>query len=85
MALLAHLGIIGRPFIPPFMGQILVMLRFISLMTEGAALLEMFVLYNQVFVNQKTFVIFFRLNWRRRTCSPFRFARRYLGNFAKGF
>jgi hypothetical protein len=38
-----------------------------------------FVLLNQLLVNQKTFVIFFRLNWRRRSRSPFRLTGWYLG------
>jgi hypothetical protein len=67
------------------MGQILILLRIVTLVTVGASLLEMLVLCNQFLVYQKTLVIFFRLNWRRRSCSPFRLARRYLGQLAKLF
>jgi hypothetical protein len=67
------------------MGQIFILLCIVTLVTIGASLLEMFVLCNQFLVYQKAFVIFFRLNWRRRPCSPLRLAGRYLGQLAKLF
>jgi hypothetical protein len=54
------------------MGQIFILLCIITLVAIGASLLEMLVLRNQFLVYQETLVIFFRLNWRRRPCSPFR-------------
>jgi len=51
----------------------------------NTSLLEMFVLFDQFFVNKKTFVVFFRLNWRRCSCSPFRLTGGYLGKLAEGF
>jgi hypothetical protein len=82
---LADLKITGRPFLHIPMGQILILLRIVTLVTVGASLLEMLVLCNQFLVNQKAFVIFFRLNWRRRPCSPLRLTGRYLRYLAKLF
>jgi hypothetical protein len=67
------------------MGQILILLCIVTFVTIGTAFLEMFVLCDQFLVYQKTLVVFFRLNWRRRPCSPLRFTGRYLGQLAKLF
>ena len=82
---LADLKITGRPFFHIPMGQIFILLRIVTLVTVSASLLEMLVLCNQFLVYQKTLVIFFRLNWRRRPCSPLRLTGRYLRYLAKLF
>ncbi|MCX5842689.1 MAG: hypothetical protein NT022_02875 [Deltaproteobacteria bacterium] len=67
------------------MSSIFVLLGFVAPVAMNTSLLEMFILFDQFLVYQKTFVVFFRLNWRRRSCSPFGLTGRYLGKFAEGF
>jgi hypothetical protein len=83
VALLTHLRIIGGPFLPVPMSEFFILLRVVTLVAVCATLLKMIVFFNQFFINQKTFVIFIRLNWRRRSRSPFRLAGWHLGNFTK--
>ncbi len=85
MAAAADIKIFGGPSDQARMGGGLFRTRFIALVAGGAAFLEMRVLPEQCPVDQKPPVIFFRLNWRRRTCSPLALARGNRRNFAKLF
>jgi hypothetical protein len=85
VAFLAYLQSIRGPFFLIPVSSILVLLGFVASVAMNTSLLEMFVLFDQFFVNKKTFVVFFRLNWRRCSCSPFRLTGGYLGKLAEGF
>jgi hypothetical protein len=85
VALPTHLRILRGPFLPVLMGEFFILLSVITLVAVCASLFEMFVLLDQFLINQKTFVIYVRLNWRSRARSPFSLTGWYLGKLAKGF
>lgn len=85
VTLLTHLEIVRWPFLPAAVSEILVGFRVIAFVAVGATPLEVLVRLDQLPVDQKSPVILFRLNWRRRPCSPFRLACVYLRQFAQRF
>jgi len=52
-------------------------------MARGAFAFEVDVLADQLLVDEETLVIFFRLDRRRRPCSPLALAAMYLGGLAE--
>jgi hypothetical protein len=66
-------------------GLVLCGALYIPFVTETASLDKMRVVVEQRFVYEKSLVHFIRLNWRRRSRSPFPFAALHPGGLEKGF
>lgn len=71
MAFLAVVEVIGWPFDHAFMSRIFDLCRCISLVAVRAFFFKMRICSDQGRVDKISLVILFRLNWRRRSRSPF--------------
>ena len=85
VAAAADVKVVGGSFDQSLVGVLLPLARFVPLVAGSASPLEMRILPDQLPVNEKSLVVGFRRNRRRRTRSPFPFFGREGRRLAQGF